>query len=237
MAGSGSEGAILDFIQRFILRDLEVSCILPRGHSGDRTRLVATAGPSTPVVARLTVGIVVRAIVAEMSFGSELRWTKRKLVLGWLLRYSGRTMKDTPAIDPIRFTQQLCEIESTTYLRGTGGGFSGGVSARSGMGCGEDAGAAAGRRVQGRGRGGMCMRGQRVERRTWFFRRTWIRCRRIFRFARMTSLSYGRGVCDAKGIIAAQIAAAEALRAAGLPVGDAVCVGRGAGFGGGEGGE
>jgi len=30
---------------------------------------------------------------------------------------------------------------------------------------------------------------------------------------------YGRGVCDAKGIMAAQIAAAEALRAEGLPVG------------------
>ena len=30
---------------------------------------------------------------------------------------------------------------------------------------------------------------------------------------------YGRGVCDAKGIIAAQIAAAERLRAAGAPVG------------------
>jgi acetylornithine deacetylase len=30
---------------------------------------------------------------------------------------------------------------------------------------------------------------------------------------------YGRGVCDAKGIIAAQIAAAEALRAEGFPVG------------------
>jgi acetylornithine deacetylase len=30
---------------------------------------------------------------------------------------------------------------------------------------------------------------------------------------------YGRGVCDAKGILAAQVAAAEALRAAGFRIG------------------
>ena len=42
---------------------------------------------------------------------------------------------------------------------------------------------------------------------------------------------YGRGVCDAKGILAAQVAAAEALRAAGFRDWVAVCQRRGARLG------
>ena len=43
---------------------------------------------------------------------------------------------------------------------------------------------------------------------------------------------YGRGACDAKGIIAAQVAAAERLREAGVAVALLFVVGRGARFGG-----
>ena len=46
-------------------------------------------------------------------------------------------------------------------------------------------------------------------------RRTSIACRRSFRAAIEDDRLYGRGACDAKGILAAQIAAAERLRAAG----------------------
>ena len=46
-------------------------------------------------------------------------------------------------------------------------------------------------------------------------RRTSTACRRSFRAARRPGVLYGRGACDAKGMLVAQIAAAERLRAAG----------------------
>src|ERR1035438_7166206 len=39
------------------------------------------------------------------------------------VRYSGIIMNDFPPIDPIRFTRELCEIESTTYFEGAVGDF------------------------------------------------------------------------------------------------------------------
>ena len=48
---------------------------------------------------------------------------------------------------------------------------------------------------------------------------TWIQCRRLSRRPKMMTRIYGRGACDAKGIIAAQVLAAEKLRATGVFVG------------------
>ena len=53
----------------------------------------------------------------------------------------------------------------------------------------------------------------------WCFRRTWIRCRRTSAAREDDEFLYGRGTCDAKGIIAAQVAAADRLREAGVKVG------------------
>ena len=51
-----------------------------------------------------------------------------------------------------------------------------------------------------------------VVHRAWCFQRTWTRCRRLSNRAKTKKRIYGRGACDAKGIIAAQISAAELLR-------------------------
>ena len=48
---------------------------------------------------------------------------------------------------------------------------------------------------------------------------TWTPCRRSSPAAKMSEFIYGRGSCDAKGIIAAQIAAAERLREQGAKIG------------------
>ena len=46
--------------------------------------------------------------------------------------------------------------------------------------------------------------------------RTWIRFRRFFPADEDSEHIYGRGSCDAKGILAAQVAAAERLKAEGV---------------------
>jgi acetylornithine deacetylase len=43
--------------------------------------------------------------------------------MGRPVRYSGSIMSEPPPLDPIRFTRQLCEIESTTYNEGAVGDF------------------------------------------------------------------------------------------------------------------
>ena len=53
---------------------------------------------------------------------------------------------------------------------------------------------------------------------TWCFPPIWIPCRRSFPVREDDLYLYGRGSCDAKGIIAAQVAAAERLREAGVAV-------------------
>ena len=58
-----------------------------------------------------------------------------------------------------------------------------------------------------------------IRSRNWRSRRTWTRCRRSFLRRETDDRIYGRGSCDAKGIIVAQIAAAEKLKAEGIHVG------------------
>ena len=55
--------------------------------------------------------------------------------------------------------------------------------------------------------------------RMWSSPRTWIRCLPLSPAVKTICSCYGRGSCDAKGIIAAQVAAAEQLRDAGVKVG------------------
>ncbi len=52
----------------------------------------------------------------------------------------------------------------------------------------------------------------------WSFPRTWTQSRPYIPFREDEEFLYGRGVCDAKGIIASQVAAAEELRAAGFRI-------------------
>jgi acetylornithine deacetylase len=127
---------------------------------------------------------------------------------------------DLPAdsIDPIRLTCALCEIESTTYHEGAVGNFLADFLTR---------------------------RGWEVEKtpvpqpsessiadERWnvyagvadqtpdlVFSTHMDTVPPYIPFSEDTEFLYGRGVCDAKGILAAQIAAAEALRATGFRIG------------------
>jgi acetylornithine deacetylase len=137
------------------------------------------------------------------------------------LRYSGSTMKESsdPApLDPIRLTRELCEIESTTYQEGAVGDF-------------------LARFLEGRGwQVEKTPVPQPAESRStgarWnvyagppgkepelVFSTHMDTVPPYIPFTEDADFMYGRGVSDAKGIIAAQVAAAEALRRAGFPVG------------------
>ena len=130
--------------------------------------------------------------------------------------YSGSIMTQVPALDPIELTRQLVEIESTTYHEGEVGEFLAGFL------------------------GG---RGWDVEKAEvppptdcapcgprWniyagppspelVFSTHMDTVPPYLPFREDGEFLYGRGVCDAKGIMAAQIVAAEALRGEGLSIG------------------
>jgi acetylornithine deacetylase len=127
-------------------------------------------------------------------------------------------MHELPPLDPIRFTRELCEIESTTYNEGRVGDFlaeylggrgwavektavpqpaeSAGVGARWNVYAGVD--------------------GQTPD---VVFSTHMDTVPPYIPFREDGDFMYGRGVSDAKGIIAAQLAAAEALRTEGCRVG------------------
>lgn len=121
------------------------------------------------------------------------------------------------SIDPIRLTRQLCEIESTTYHEGAVGDFLAGFLAGRGWDVEKTPvaqpleSASAGERWNVyAGVGG---------RPELVFSTHMDTVPPYIPFSEDEKFLYGRGVCDAKGIIAAQVAAAERLRAEGLPVG------------------
>jgi acetylornithine deacetylase len=126
-------------------------------------------------------------------------------------------MTDLQPLDPVRFTRQLCEIESTTYHEGAVGDFLAEFLA---------------------GRGWIVEKTpvpQPPESATagsrWnvyaaasqspglVFSTHMDTVPPYIPFSEDAEFMYGRGVSDAKGIIAAQVAAAETLRAAGNQVG------------------
>ena len=134
------------------------------------------------------------------------------------LRYSGNVMHELSPLDPIRFTQQLCDIESTTYFEGQVGEFLADFLANRGWAVektpvpqpAESAGKGARWNVYG---------GVAEQTPDLVFSTHMDTVPPYIPFSEDADFIYGRGVCDAKGIIAAQVAAAEKLRSEGLRVG------------------
>jgi acetylornithine deacetylase len=122
------------------------------------------------------------------------------------------------SLDPIRFTRLLCEIESTTYHEGLVGDFLADFLAARGWTVEktpveqpkENAGGGPRWNVYA------CMAGQIPE---LVFSTHMDTVPPYIPFSEDSEFMYGRGVSDAKGIIAAQVAAAEALRAEGFRIG------------------
>ena len=127
-------------------------------------------------------------------------------------------MIDPPPIDPIRLTRELAGIDSTTYHEGPAGDFLAGFLAQRGWAIEKtpvpqtaESGSQDARWNVYAGRAGETPElvfSTHIDTVPPFIPPT-----------EDDEFLYGRGVCDAKGIIAAQIAAAEALRAAGLRIG------------------
>jgi acetylornithine deacetylase len=127
-------------------------------------------------------------------------------------------MYEFSPLDPIRFTQQLCEIESTTYNEGRVGDFLAEFLAARGWAVEKtpvpqpEESAAAGERwnvFAG-------IAGQTPE---LVFSTHMDTVPPYIPFSEDAEFLHGRGVSDAKGIIAAQVAAAEVLRTAGFRIG------------------
>jgi acetylornithine deacetylase len=122
------------------------------------------------------------------------------------------------SLDPIRFTRQLCEIESTTYNEGAVGDFLAEFLGSRGWAVektpveqpAENAGGGSRWNVYA------CMAGQIPE---LVFSTHMDTVPPYIHFSEDAEFMYGRGVSDAKGILAAQVAAAEALRAEGFRIG------------------
>ena len=142
------------------------------------------------------------------------------LVFGGL-RYSGITMNDRlkfEPIDPVGLTRQLCEIESTTYHEGAVGDFLAGFLAVRGWDVEKTPvpqpaeSATAGPRWNIYG-------GPAGAKPDLVFSTHLDTVPPYIPFSEDAEYMHGRGVSDAKGIIAAQIDAAERLRAAGLKIG------------------
>ena len=129
-------------------------------------------------------------------------------------------MNDTAArtaLDPIALTRQLCEIESTTYHEGAVGDFLAGFLAERGWEVEktpvpQPPDGAAGPRWN-------VYAGPQGQSPDLVFSTHMDTVPPYIPFSEDAEFMYGRGVSDAKGIIAAQVAAAEALRAAGFRIG------------------
>jgi acetylornithine deacetylase len=125
---------------------------------------------------------------------------------------------NTDPIDPIRLTRQLCEIESTTYHEGAAGDFIAGFLAARGWAA-EKTPVEQPRENAGGGPRWNVYAGTAGERPDLVFSTHIDTVPPYIPFGEDEEFLYGRGVCDAKGILAAQVAAAEALRAAGFRIG------------------
>src|SRR5580658_9748812 len=135
-----------------------------------------------------------------------------------MVRYSGSIMTGSapPApsapLDPIALTRQLCEIESTTYHEGAAGEFLAGFLGERGWQVEKTPvpqpveSATAGPRWN-------VYAGAPAETPELVFSTHIDTVPPYIPFGEDAEFLHGRGVSDAKGIIAAQIAAAEALRA------------------------
>ena len=130
-------------------------------------------------------------------------------------------MTDCPPahpIDPIRFTRALCEIESTTYHEGAVGDFLADFLAGRGWAV-EKTPVAQPPESATAGPRWNVYAGTAGETPDLVFSTHMDTVPPYIPFSEDANFMYGRGVSDAKGIIAAQVAAAEALRAAGFRIG------------------
>jgi acetylornithine deacetylase len=127
-------------------------------------------------------------------------------------------MSERSELDPIRLTRQLCEIESTTYHEGEVGDFLAGFLERKSW---EVEKTPVAQPVESAAAGARWnvyagIPGQKPD---LVFSTHMDTVPPYIPFSEDADFMYGRGVSDAKGIIAAQVAAAEALRTAGFKVG------------------
>jgi acetylornithine deacetylase len=142
-----------------------------------------------------------------------------------LVRYSDNIMTvhpqlDTPPdqLDPIGFTRRLCEIESTTYHEGAVGDFLAEFLAGRGWAV-EKTPVEQPAENAGGGPRWNVYAGVAGQTPDLVFSTHMDTVPPYIPFSEDEDFMYGRGVSDAKGIIAAQVAAAEALRAEGFRVG------------------
>jgi len=127
-------------------------------------------------------------------------------------------MHELEPIDPIRFTQQLCEVESTTYFEGQVGDFLAAFLSGRGWEV-EQTPVPQPEESAGKGPRWNVYAGPAGQKPDLVFSTHMDTVPPYIPFREDDEFLYGRGVCDAKGIIAAQVAAAEALRRSGLRVG------------------
>jgi acetylornithine deacetylase len=129
--------------------------------------------------------------------------------------------QSSPAVnelDPIRFTRQLCEIESTTYHEGAVGDFLADFLGARGWAV-EKTPVEQPKENAGGGPRWNVYAGVAGEKPDLVFSTHMDTVPPYIPFSEDEEFLYGRGVCDAKGILAAQVAAAEALRAMGFRIG------------------
>jgi acetylornithine deacetylase len=121
-------------------------------------------------------------------------------------------------LDTIRLTRQLCEIESTTYHEGAAGDFLADFLLRRGWVVEKTPVEQPMENTAGGARWNVYagMTGQTPD---LVFSTHMDTVPPYIPFSEDAEFLYGRGVCDAKGILAAQVAAAEALRAEGFRIG------------------
>jgi acetylornithine deacetylase len=127
-------------------------------------------------------------------------------------------MFDPPALDPVRFTQQLCEIESITYCERRAGDFLADFLAARGW-CVEKTPVPQPPENANGGPRWNVYAGIAGQTPDLVFSTHMDTVPPYIPFSEDEEFMYGRGVSDAKGIIAAQTAAAEALRREGFRVG------------------
>jgi hypothetical protein len=141
------------------------------------------------------------------------------------VRYSGSTMTDSlraappvESIDPIRLTRQLCEIESTTYHEGLLGDFLADFLSRRRWVV-EKTPVVQPSESSSAGSRWNVYAGAAGQTPDLVFSTHLDTVPPYIPFTEDAEFLYGRGVCDAKGILAAQVAAAEALREEGFRLG------------------
>ena len=127
-------------------------------------------------------------------------------------------MHDLSPLDPFQFTRQLCEIESTTYNEGRVGDFLADFLAGRGWSVEKTPVPQAPENPDGGARWNIYA-GIHEQIPDIVFSTHMDTVPPYIPFSEDEEFLYGRGVCDAKGIIAAQVTAAELLRADGFRTG------------------